>query len=169
VASLPPQLAVGRVARAHGIRGRVLVAPYNADSVGLDRVSRLWLLSKDGASREYKVERGEQVNLGYLFALQGVPDRTAAEPLRGCEVLVLRDELPALDEGEVYAADLIGLPLVDTQGVLRGTVEAVESAGPNDLLRLSGGALVPLAFVREIVDRKVVIEAPEGLFELDSE
>ena len=47
---------MGRVARAHGIRGRVLIAPYNADSEGLERVRRMWL-----GEREFEVERAERV------------------------------------------------------------------------------------------------------------
>ena len=52
----PALLAVGRVARAHGIRGRLLVQPYNAGSEGLTRVRRMWL-----AGREYEVARAERV------------------------------------------------------------------------------------------------------------
>ena len=132
----PPQLAVGRVARAHGIRGRLLIAPYNAESVGLEKVTRLWLVSKDGAQREFAVARGERVNLGYIFALQGIDDRDVAEGLRGNEVLIERGALPELTDDEMYAVDLIGLLMVDAQGVERGLIEGVEEAGPNDLLRV---------------------------------
>ena len=68
---------MGRVARAHGIRGRVLIAPYNADSEGLERVRRMWL-----GEREFEVERAERVHLGYLVAFRGVLDRdqAAAQP-----------------------------------------------------------------------------------------
>lgn len=164
--SLPPQIAVGRVARAHGIRGRVLVVPYNAESVGLEKVSRIWLVSKDGAQKEYGVARAERVNLGYLFALQGIDDRDVAEGLRGTEVLIERGELPVLTDDEMYAADLVGLLMVDAQGVERGVIEGVEVAGPNDLLRLADGKLVPFAFVREVLPGRVLVDAPEGLFDL---
>ncbi len=164
--SLPPQLAVGRVARAHGVRGRVLIAPYNAESMGLEKVPRLWLEAKDGSQRLFEVAHAERVNLGYLVTLKGVDDKDVADKLRGNVVLVARAELPELDDGEMYAVDLIGLKLFDAQGVERGVVEAIEAAGPNELLRLSTGALVPMAFVREVLAERIVIEAPEGLFEL---
>ena len=47
--------------------------------------------------------------------------------------------------------------------------EDLEEAGPQDLLRLKGGALVPLGLVQEVVEeaRRIVIEVPEGLFELE--
>lgn len=157
-------LAVGRVARAHGVRGRVLLAPYNADSTGLERVRRLWL-----SGREYEVARAERVNLGYLVALRGVDDRDAAQALRGQEVMVDRSELPPPGEDEMYAVDLIGFEVADAQGKVHGVVEGLEAAGPQDLLKLRGGALVPLGLVREVMSesRRIVIEVPEGLFELE--
>ena len=164
--TLPPRLAVGRVARAHGVRGRVLIAPYHAESMGLEKVPRLWLQAKDGTQRLFLVAGAERVNLGYLVALQGVDDKDVADTLRGNEVLVARDELPVLDEGEMYAVDLIGLKLFDGQGRERGVVDGIEAAGPNELLRLKSGALVPMAFVREVDAGRIVVEAPDGLFEL---
>ena len=157
-------LAVGRVARAHGVRGRVLIAPYNADSEGLERVRRLWL-----GGREFEVERAERVHLGYLVALRGVLDRDRAAALRGQEVQVDRAELPALEEGEMYAVDLIGYQVADAEGTVRGVVEGVEEAGPQDLLKLAGGVLVPLGLVREVSteSRRIVVDAPEGLFDLE--
>ena len=161
---MPELLAVGRVARAHGVRGRILIAPYNAGSQGLGQVRRLWL-----GNREFEVERAERVHLGYLVALRGVGDREQAAELRGQEVRVDRAELPALDEGEMYAVDLIGYAVSDPEGKLHGVVEDLEEAGPQDLLRLQGGALVPLGLVKEVQpeQRRIVIDAPPGLFDLE--
>lgn len=157
-------LAVGRVARAHGIRGRVLVAPYNAESTGLVHVRQLWL-----SGRQFEVARVERVNLGYLVALKGVDDRNAADALRGQEVMVDRRELPPPEEDEIYAVDLIGFEVADAQGKVHGVVEDLEEAGPQDLLRLRGGALVPLGLVQEVMTeaRRIVIDVPEGLFEIE--
>jgi 16S rRNA processing protein RimM len=157
-------LAVGKVARAHGIRGRVLIAPYHADSDSLGRVKKLWL---DG--REFEVDRAEQANLGWLVALRGVTSREEAEALRGQEVQVDRSELPPPGENEIYAVDLIGYEVVDGQGRPRGVVEDLEEAGPQDLLRLGGGLLVPMGLVKEVQpqSRRIIVEAPEGLFDLE--
>jgi len=142
----------------------VLIAPYNPDSAGLERVRKLFL-----GGREFEVDRAERVQLGYLVALRGIADRDRAEELRGQEVQVDRAELPALDEGEMYAVDLIGYEVADAAGTVRGVVEDLEAAGPQDLLRLAGGVLVPLGLVKEVQaeSRRIVVEAPEGLFELE--
>ena len=156
-------LAVGRVARAHGVRGRILVAPYSADSQGLEKVRQMWL-----GEQVYEVERAERVHLGYLVALRTISDRDQAQALRGKEVRVDRAELPPLDAGEIYAIDLIGFEVVDAGGAVRGVVEDLEEAGAQDLLRLADGTLVPLALVKEVLqqERRIVVDAPEGLFEL---
>lgn len=165
-------LAVGRVARAHGVRGRILVTPYNPESEGLERATALWLGREGATPRRIEIERAERVHLGYLVALRGIADRNEADRLRGEEVRVARGELPALGEGEVYAEDLVGLTVVDTAGVRRGQVTALETAGRQELLalRTEAGreALVPLALVREVREgaREIVIEVPEGLFEV---
>jgi 16S rRNA processing protein RimM len=142
----------------------VLIAPYNAGSSGLERVRRMWL-----GGREFEVERAERVNLGYLVALRGVADRDQADTLRGQEVRVERAELPPLEADEMYAIDLIGYEVSDPLGKVHGVVEALEEAGPQDLLRLRGGALVPLALVKEVQPdvRRIVVDAPEGLFDLE--
>ena len=172
-AAVPDDLiAVGRVARAHGLRGRILVAPYNDESEGLERVAALWLGKDGGSPRRVEVVRAERANLGYLVALRGLDDRDAADALRGLEVLVPRGDLPALDDNEFYAADLVGMAVVDGAGARRGEVVALETAGRQELLTVrtpaGGEALVPLSLVREVraEAREVLIDAPEGLFEV---
>jgi 16S rRNA processing protein RimM len=165
-------LAVGRVARAHGVRGRILLVPYNEDSQDLVRIDELWLRQQATEPCRYEVARSERAHLGYLVALRGIDDRDAAESLRGCEALVDRAALPVPAEDEVYAADLIGMSVVDALGVLRGTVVEVETAGLQELLRVDSAgkiALVPFGLVREVDEaaRRISIEAPEGLFELE--
>ena len=146
------------------MRGRVLIAPYNAESDALQRVRRLFI-----GEREFQVDRAERVNLGFLVALRGLGDRDGAEALRGQEVSVDRAELPALADGEMYAVDLIGYEVSDPQGTVHGVVDDVEEAGPQDLLRLRGGTLVPLGLVKEVLPqaRRIVVDAPEGLFDLE--
>jgi 16S rRNA processing protein RimM len=81
--------------------------------------------------------------------------------------------LPAPGEDELYAADLIGMSAVDQAGTDRGEVVGLETAGRQELLRVRKDgkeSLVPLSLVREVDEaaRKVVVDAPEGLFELEA-
>jgi 16S rRNA processing protein RimM len=173
-ASLPGfgLLAVGRVARAHGVRGRVVVVPYNPESDALDRIAALWLRRGEGEPRRYEVARAERAAQGYLVALHGIADRDAAQALRGDEALVERDALPSPAEGEIYAADLVGYSVADQTGTPRGEVVDLETAGLQELLRVRNRgreSLVPFALVKEIDEsrRHIVVDAPEGLFDLE--
>lgn len=165
-------LPVGRVARAHGVRGRIVLVPYNAGSEALTQVPALWLRSGEGEPRRYEIARAERAAQGYLIALRGLDDRDAADALRGSEALVERGFLPAPEEGEVYAADLLGYAVADQSGGPRGEVLGLETAGLQELLRVGNAgreSLVPFALVREIDEarRRIVIEVPDGLFELE--
>jgi len=168
----PQLLAVGRVARAHGVRGRIVLVPYNAGSDALIRVPALWLRIGQAEPRRYEVALAERAAQGYLVALRGIDDRDAADALRGNEALVERAALPAPEDGEIYAADMLGYAVTDQSGAARGEVTGLESAGLQELLRVRNAgreSLVPLALVKEIdeAQRRVLIEAPEGLFELE--
>jgi 16S rRNA processing protein RimM len=168
----PQLLPVGRVARAHGVRGRIVLAPYNAHSEGLDRVAALWLRVGGSVPKRFEVARAERAAQGYLVALRGIDDRDAASALRGHEALVARSELPVAEEGEMYAADLVGYAVQDQSGGARGEVVGLESAGLQELLRVRNGgreSLVPFALVKEVDEerRRMVIEVPDGLFELE--
>ncbi|WP_419808672.1 ribosome maturation factor RimM [Sphingomonas sp.] len=73
---------------------------------------------------------------GNIARFAEVPDRSAAEALRGTALTVARSVLPALAEGEYYHADLIGLPVTTPDGVAIGRVVAVENFGAGDLIEI---------------------------------
>ncbi len=102
-----------------------------------------------------------------LVQFAGVDDRTEAERLLGVvlHAAALADS-GELTEGEFWVHELVGSAVVDRAGVRRGTVEAVEANPAHDLLVLDDGALVPMVFVVEQRDGEVVIDPPDGLFDL---
>jgi 16S rRNA processing protein RimM len=73
---------------------------------------------------------------GPVARFSEVPDRTAAEALRGTELTVPRSALPPLAEGEYYHADLIGLAAVTPAGEPVGRVVLVENFGAGDVLEI---------------------------------
>jgi 16S rRNA processing protein RimM len=73
---------------------------------------------------------------GAIARFAEIPDRNAAEQLRGTELTVPRAALPPLGEGEYYHADLIGLPAVADSGEPLGTVVLVENFGAGDVLEI---------------------------------
>ena len=73
---------------------------------------------------------------GNIARFAEVPDRNAAEALRGTELTVPRSALPPLEEGEYYHADLLGLPAASETGEPIGQVVAVENFGAGDVIEI---------------------------------
>jgi 16S rRNA processing protein RimM len=150
-------LEVGRIIKAHGLKGQVLVDLWS------DRVERL------AAGETLLTERGPLVvtasaphQARFIVSFEGVASREAAERLRG---VVL--SAPRIDDDTVIWIDqLFGAEVIDATGVRHGVVVDVEANPASDLMVLDTGSLVPLTFVVSVeANRQVVIEAPEGLFE----
>ncbi len=88
-----------------------------------------------------------------VLSLAEVSDRFAAEGLKGTELYVPRDALPATGEEEFYHADLIGLRAEDVEDRVIGTVKAIHNYGASDVIEIAlpGGDTVLLAFTKETV------------------
>lgn len=154
-----PLLEVGRVTKAHGVRGEVMVVLLT------DNTGRLapgtCLYTPRGGRLTVMASRPHQDR--WIVSFEEVADRTAAEAATGTLLLAEAVETP----GEIYVHQLVGAPVVDTSGAHCGTVEAVQANPAADLLVLDTGALVPATFlVERRDDGTVVIDPPEGLLEL---
>lgn len=151
-------LEVGRIVRPHGLRGEVTV-----DFVS-DRPERREpgaVLHADSGVLTVAECRPHQAR--WLVRFEGCTTREDADVLRGA---VLR-AAPLENEGTLFVHELVGCRVVDSHGVDRGRVAAVEANPAHDLLVLDDGTLVPSAFVRGAPSEGVVrVEAPDGLFDL---
>lgn len=150
------KLEVGRVSRAHGLRGEVVVIPITDQP---DRFVAGATFDSDRGSLVVAASRPFQQ--GWLVTFEGCATRDASEALRGT---VLRAD-PIEADGEVFVHQLIGLRLVDQHGADHGPVSSVEANPAADLLVLEGGALVPMNFVVEVSDTTISVDVPAGLFD----
>jgi len=177
------ELTVGRVVKAHGISGE-LVVEIRTDDPGARFASGTALRAKDsggaGPQRSYVVDESREHGGRLLVRLVGVTDRDAAEELRGCLFVVDSDDLPPIDEPDTYYDhQLEGLHVRTTTGTDIGVVAEVLHTAAGELLVVkrtsadgddNGEVLVP--FVSAIVesvsldDGIVEIDPPEGLLDL---
>jgi 16S rRNA processing protein RimM len=171
-------LVVGRVVRAHGVTGEVVVEVRTDDpdarfAPGITLHARP---ARGGSQRSYVVESAREHGGRLLVRLDGVADRDAADALRGNDFLVDSTELPPIDDpDEFYDHQLEGLRVLTTAGVQVGTVAEVLHTAAGELLavRAEGDdAEVLVPFVSAIVtsvslaERTIEIDPPEGLLEL---
>lgn len=150
-------LEVGRIGRAHGVRGDVLV------HLTTDRVERLTAGSRLKAGERWlTVTAASRANDRWRVHFEGVDDRSAAEALAR---VVLAAE-PIDDPDTLWVHELIGAEVVEVAGTSRGRCVAVIDNPAADLLELESGALVPVSFVVSFADGIITIDPPDGLFEL---
>ncbi len=160
-------ILLGRITGAQGIRGEVVVHSFAAAPADIGSYGPL---SDLAGKRSFKLKVVRLTPKGTVIArIAGIEDRNAAEALKGVELHVARDKLPAPDDGEFYHADLIGLAAVSPDGAAIGEVVAVQNYGAGDLIeiRLPGGRsteLVPFTdrFVPsvDIATRTMVVVMP---------
>ena len=153
-------LKVGRVAKAHGLRGEVVVRLWTDQTQRLDPGTVL--ASARGAlrvvwSKPFGVER-------FIVQFEGVEDRTAAESLRGVDLEAEPIDAP----GTLWVHELVGAQVRDTAGNELGRVAAVEANPASDLMVLESGGLIPVRFLtlHDAAAGIVEVDIPDGLLDL---
>lgn len=172
-------LEIGKIVGVQGLKGEVRIYPNTDFPERFEDPGTRWLLHPGGAKPEpIELQSGRYLTGKGLYAVTfaGISDRTQAEALRDCRILVPVSDRPTLEPGEFHVADLIGLAVYDqaTQQQI-GTVSEVFSAG-NDLLEVKlhhpAGKQVLIPFVQEIVpivdleQGQIQITPPLGLLEI---
>lgn len=145
--SLPVDaIELGRFQEAWGLKGWLHVLPYSADTEALF-ASTEWFLQPPEArfARGFSVFSGcvtakiAEIKIhadGVVARIEGMDDRSAAEALKGVRIYVPRSAFPATPEGEYYWVDLIGLEVVNREGLHMGIVRDLLTTGPNSVLVL---------------------------------
>lgn len=151
-------LEVGRIGRAHGVRGQLYV------DLLTDRDERLSIGAQLKAGETWlTVDAARQAGSRWLVQFEGCNDRNAAELLVG--TVLFAEPLADAADG-MYVHQLIGADVVGPNGQSFGRCVAVVANPAHDLLELEDGSLVPTVFITSSGDGKVLINPPEGLFNL---
>jgi 16S rRNA processing protein RimM len=165
---------VGRVARAHGLRGQVVVN-LETDFPDLRfRVGARLFVNRAGGVESVTVTTLRFHRDRPVVGLSGVEDMTSASALAGMEFRIPVDELAALPDGLFYRHDLVGCRVETKRGEPVGVVSEVEGTIGGSRLVVDtdhGPVLVPLeTAICPTIDperRLVVIDPPDGLLELN--
>jgi 16S rRNA processing protein RimM len=133
-------IEVARVADAWGVKGWFKVFPYSADPEALFSSKRWFLLPTEKGPKTFsgclllKIKEAKDHSGTVVAFAQDIPDRNAAEALRGARVFVSRGSFPTAAEDEFYWVDLIGLSVVNRQQEVLGTVRELISTGLQTVL-----------------------------------
>lgn len=148
-------VVLGRLADPYGIKGWLRLHPFGDDPLSWSEMPVWWLGKEGGPWREVKLCGLKHHGEGLVVLLDGVPDRTAAEALKGVLVGAPRDALPQPSEDEFYWADLIGMAVVNAEGEALGQVAGLLETGAHDVLRVVDGDIERLLPFVEAVVRSV--------------
>lgn len=176
----PELIIVGRLRKAHGIRGDLLVEPITDAPAELFAAGRRLFAgtatgdpSPDGRTLTVRDVRTQHD--GFLvIRFEEIADRTEAERWRHRYLLVEADAVSPPAEGEVWVHELVGMTVERPTGEPLGEVREVYELPQGlalDVARGAGGERVLLPFREEFVQRvdraarRVVATPPEGLFE----
>jgi 16S rRNA processing protein RimM len=171
-------IIVGRVRKAHGIRGEVVVEPItDAPDVIFAPGRRVLAGTARGdlasGNNELHIERASRFKEGLIVAFREIPDRTTAELWRNRFFLLPRSEVVGLDEGEVYVHELHGMHVRLQSGEPIGEVADVYELPQGlaiDVRRADSGDTVLLLYEQSVISvdreaRVVTVTIPEGLLD----
>jgi 16S rRNA processing protein RimM len=165
---------VGRVARAHGIRGQVIVQVETDFASERFRPGAELFVNRGGVAEPITLTTARFHRDRPVIGISGVDDMNAAQALAGAELRVPRDRLVALPPGAFYHHDLVGCAVETRSGESLGVVQSVEGTWGGSRLVVGtprGEILVPLAgdicSTIDVAARRIVIDPPEGLVDLN--
>jgi 16S rRNA processing protein RimM len=148
-------LAVGQVIGVHGLRGDIKVELHTdfPERFAPGAVLRMGVDLKPLTVRDARPHKGH-----LLLRCAEVPDRTAAEALRGTWLFVSEDDAVELEAGAYWIHDIVGLSVETVEGVRLGQISDVLATGANDVY-----VVQPAPGVNQ--GRELLIPALEGVIE----
>ena len=137
-------LEVGRIGDAWGLKGWFKVLSYASPPEAI-LSARRWHLRAAGADSGDRARFPSALEIrevrehgdGIVALAEGIDDRSGAEALRGARIYIERSSFPKAGADEFYWADLLGLEVVNRDGVVLGEVVGLIDTGPHSVLRVA--------------------------------
>jgi 16S rRNA processing protein RimM len=144
---------LGRINGLYGIRGWLKVYSYTSPITNIFNYSP-WQLCLHGQWQTVSVCEKKTHGKGIIVRLESIHDRNEAARLLGADIAVYRSQLPTAPEDEYYWADLIGLTVINREGITLGQVDHLLETGANDVLVLKGERerLIPFLLRRVVLE-----------------
>lgn len=167
----PARVLVGVIARAHGLRGEVVVEVLSDAPERFEPGSEMVATAPESLhARPLRVAASRPFQGRLIVRFEGIESREDAETLHGQELTIARSQVAPLPEGRHYRFELMGLSVRTTSGEPLGRVTEVFGTGSNDVLVVDDDEreiLIPMlegVIVSVDLDGKaVVVEPPPGL------
>ncbi|MEP1767940.1 MAG: ribosome maturation factor RimM [Sulfitobacter sp.] len=162
-------ICVGVISGAYGVSGELRIKSFCAIPEDIQNYSPL---TDEHGKQTFELAILRPIKTGFSARMPQVATKEDADALRGIKLFAQRDQLPSLPDDEFYHADLIGLEVYDTGGVLLGRVKTVQNNGADDLLelQLSGSStttFLPFTLAAvptvDLASRRIIADPPSGI------
>ncbi len=167
-------LLIGKVGKAHGLKGEISINPFSRQPDNIDHYSHLILVDEDGhLSHPLKIIKSRVARNVSIVQFEGIEDRNQAEQIRSMGVLVNKADLPELEQNEFYCNDLIGLNVQTDEGKQLGKVTNIFSNGAQEVIEIHGnGRHYMIPIIKDVIthqdNNKIIIVPPPGLLDMNN-
>ncbi|AKP73797.1 Ribosome maturation factor RimM [Piscirickettsia salmonis] len=159
------KVIVGRFGAAHGVCGEIKVHSFTEQKAAILDY-RPWFIYQGKEWQEIPVCSNRISGKDILASIHGCQDRDIVKRYTNCDIYVTRDQLPELDEGDVYWADLEGLNVLTVEGQRLGTIGSMLETGANDVMVINGEVEHLVPYLDHVVI-KVDLKAQQMIVDWD--
>ena len=156
-------IALGKIVGVFGIKGWVKVFSETRPREQIFKYSP-WILELNGSVIEAELLEGKVQGKGLIASLKGFTDCDQAKQLSGAVITVPEQALPATGKDEYYWSQLVGLNVVNLQGINLGRVKSLFETGANDVMIVKGDEEHLVPFTRYAV---IDVDLDSGMITVD--
>lgn len=127
-------ILLGRIIGAHGVRGGVKIYSYCRPRETIFKYKKLICKQKNNAEQTLTLKTQQSNDKNLIAYFEGINDRDQALALQNSELYIERAQLPPLQKGQHYWADLIGCAVYNRQAQYIGEVKDIFETGAHDIL-----------------------------------
>jgi 16S rRNA processing protein RimM len=159
-------IIVGRITGLFGVKGWVKVYSHTQPRDNIIRYNP-WLLDLEGRWQQYSVTEVRRHGKSLIARFEDYCTRDQVVGILGADVAISAAQLERLPEGEYYWVDLIGLRVINLQGIKLGAVDHFIETGANDVLVVKGVTEILIPYIEARTIKLVDIE--RGIIQVDWE
>jgi 16S rRNA processing protein RimM len=167
-------IPIAKIVGAHGLHGTCKVHCYGECGEIFGAGRDIFIKTADGVLLSYEIDWAKPHARTILLALKGITDRSHADKLIGCDIMIEKSNLPVLPAGTYYWHDLIGLSVFTIEGRFLGRLAAVMPTGSNDVYvvrkpedskkeEILIPALSSVVVEVKLAESRMLVDLPEGL------
>jgi 16S rRNA processing protein RimM len=160
-------IEIGHVLGAHGVQGQVKVFSNTSPRENIVSYSP-WLIEHDGVTTSVQVT-GNVQGKNVIARIDGVISRDQALDLSGARILIHKDQLPVLQDGDYYWDQLVGLQVINTSGNKLGYIHHMLETGANDVMVVKGDRERLIPYVMDDVVKNISLDTQQLIVDWEAD